>query len=175
MFTDPIKNLRQFGLGENMIVADLGAGTGFYSIAAAEMVPRGKVYAIEIQKDYLVTLKNKAKEASLHNIDCICGNIEQVGGTKLKNEIVDAVIVSNVFFQIENKDKFIDEINRILKVGGRVLLVEWSDNSVFGSNFKKIISKEKSREMFENKGFSFEKEINASEHHYGMIFKKNNI
>jgi FkbM family methyltransferase len=172
MFTDPIKNLKQFGLVENMIVADLGAGNGFYSINAAKMVPRGKVYAVEIQKDYLVNLKNKAKDAGLGNIDCICGDAEKIGGTKLKNNIVDAVVVSNIFFQIENKDRFMDEISRILKNGGKVLLVEWSDNSVFGSNFKKIIPKEKAREMFENKGFVFDREINAGPHHYGMILNK---
>ena len=60
MFSDPIKNLNQLRIRENMIVADLGAGTGFYSIAAAQIVPNGKVYAIEIQKDFLNTIRNKA-------------------------------------------------------------------------------------------------------------------
>ena len=62
MFTDPLKNLKAFGLKEDNIVADLGAGTGFYSVAAGHMVSRGKVYAIEIVKDFLETIKNKVKE-----------------------------------------------------------------------------------------------------------------
>ena len=66
MFTDPVKNLKAFGLRDDMIVADLGAGSGFYSLTAASMVPRGKVYAIEVIKDFLVGLKNKAKEAHLN-------------------------------------------------------------------------------------------------------------
>ena len=172
MFADPIKNLKQFGLGENMIVADLGAGTGFYSIAAARMVPLGKVYAIEIQKDFSETVKNKAKDACLNNVDCFCGNVEKIGGTKLKNEIVDAAIVSNVFFQIENKDKFIEEIKRILKNRGKVLVIDWSDTSSIHSNLKKIVPKDKAREIFENKGFIFDREINAGVHHYGMIINK---
>ncbi len=57
MFTDPAKNLRSFGLREDMIVADLGAGTGFYSVLAGGMVPMGRVYAVEVQKDYLITIK----------------------------------------------------------------------------------------------------------------------
>ena len=44
-------------LGTNSIVADLGAGTGFYSVAAGHIVSRGKVYAVEIVKDFLVTIK----------------------------------------------------------------------------------------------------------------------
>ena len=172
MFTDPIKNLKQFGLREDMIVADLGAGTGFYSIVAAQMIPQGKVYAIEIQKDFLGTIKNKVKDARLNNVECFLGNVEKIGGTSLKDAVVDAVIVSNVFFQIENKDKFIEEIKRILKTDGRVLLIDWSDSSDIHSNLKKIISKDKAREMFENKGFIFNKEINPGAHHYGMIFRK---
>jgi ubiquinone/menaquinone biosynthesis C-methylase UbiE len=172
MFADPVKNLKQFGLREDMIVADLGAGTGFYSIAAARMVPHGKVYAIDIQEDFLGTLKNKAKDANLKNIDCFLGDVEKIGGTSLKDGIVDAAISSNLFFQIENADKFIEEIKRILKIGGKVMVVDWSENSTLNSNLKKFIPKIKAREMFENKGFVFEKEINTGEHHYGMIFRK---
>src|ERR1035437_1056624 len=114
MFTDPVKNLKQFGLREDMIVADLGAGTGFYSIAAAQIVGRGKVYAIEVIKDYIVTIKNKAKELRLNNIECFWGDVEKIGGTKIRDGIVDAVIASNILFQVEDRDKFIAEIKRIL-------------------------------------------------------------
>ncbi|MFA6324939.1 MAG: class I SAM-dependent methyltransferase [Candidatus Paceibacterota bacterium] len=172
MFSDPVKNLKQFGLGENMIVADLGAGTGFYSILAAKMVPHGKVYAIEIQKDFLGIVKNKIKDANIKNIDCFLGNIEKIGGTLLASDIIDAVIVSNVLSQIENKDKFIEEIKRILKDSGKVLLVDWSDISNINSNLKKIIPKETAREIFESNGLVFDREINAGAHHYGMIFTR---
>jgi FkbM family methyltransferase len=172
MFTDPVKNLKQFGLAENMVVADLGAGTGFYTMALAQMVPQGKVYAIEIQKDFLKTLKNKIKDAHLNNVDCFVGDIEKIGGTLLKEGVVDAVVVSNVFFQLENQHNLVKEIKRILKMEGKVLVIDWSDASSIHSKLKKIISKEKMQEMFENEGFVFYKYINAGEHHYGMIFTK---
>ncbi len=137
-----------------MIVADLGAGSGFYTIPAAEMASTGKVYAIEIQKDFLITIKNKALEAHLNNVECLLGDVEKIGGTKIKDKIVDAVIASNILFQVEDKDKFIEETKRILKPGGKLLLMDWSDNSSsIGSGFSKIIPKNKAREMFEEKGF----------------------
>ena len=173
MFTDPVKNLKQFGLRENMIVADLGAGTGFYSIAAAQMVPMGKVYAIEIQKDYLTTIKDKTEEAHLNNIECLLGNVEQKGGTKLKDGIVDAVIASNIFFQIENKEKFIEEIKRILKPDGKLLLIDWLDGlPLVGVDSMKILSKDNVCEMFINRGFIVDGEINTGAHHYGIILRK---
>ncbi|MFZ2072160.1 MAG: class I SAM-dependent methyltransferase [Minisyncoccia bacterium] len=172
MFSDPIKNLKQFGLREDIVVADLGAGTGFYSIPLAQIVSKGKVYAIEIQKDFLITIKNKIKEANLNNIECLLGNIEKIGGTNLTDKVLDAAVVSNVLFQVENKDKFIEEINRILKTEGRVLIIDWLDDSVFAPSKFKIISGNDMRSMFEKKGFIFERDINAGDHHYGMIFKK---
>ena len=175
MFTDPVKNLKAFGIKENMIVADLGAGTGAYAIPVAEMVPNGKVYAVEVQKDFLTTIRNKATEAHLNNIECLWGDIEKVGGTKLKDKIIDAVIASNVLFQVEDRDGFIEEIKRILKPNGKILLIDWSDNSSsIGPSFDKIIPKNKAQEMFEKKGFVVEREIDAGMHHYGIIFSKGN-
>lgn len=170
MFTDPIKNLKALGLKEDDIVADLGAGTGFYSIAAGHIVSKGKVYAIEINKDFLGTIKNKAKEAHLNNVEILWGNIEKRGGTKIGDGILDAVIVSNVLFQIEDKEQFVLEVKRILKPKGKILLIDWSESSIMNANttFPKI----KAREIFEKKDFLFDREINAGEHHYGMILIK---
>ncbi|MFH1201179.1 MAG: class I SAM-dependent methyltransferase [bacterium] len=171
MFTDPIKNLKAFGLKEDSIVADLGAGTGYYSVAAGALVPKGKVYAIELQKDFLDTIKKKALEAHLNNIEIILGDVERLRGTKIGDGIVDAVIASNILFQVEDKEKFIEEIKRILKPKGKVLLIDWSESSIMGGNV--IVPKEKAQEMFKQKDFRVEREIDAGSHHYGMILIKN--
>ncbi len=173
MFTDPVKNLNAFGIGDSMIVADLGAGTGFYSILASVMAPLGKVYAVEIQKDFLTTVKNKAKDRGCKNIECLWGNIEKKGGTLIKDNIVDRVIASNILFQVENKDKFIEEAHRILKKGGHMLLIDWSpDHSASIRSPKGAISKAKAKEMLESKGFVWKRDIDAGAHHYGMILEK---
>jgi len=172
MFTDPEKNLKFLNLREDMVVADLGAGTGFYSIALGAMVPQGKVYAIEVQKDFLTTVKNKALDAGLKNIECLWGNVEKIGGTQIGDGIVDRVVASNILFQIENKDKFIEEVKRILKVGGKVLVIDWSDASSLSPKSDVLIPENKAREMFERKGFVFEQDIDAGAHHYGMILER---
>jgi FkbM family methyltransferase len=171
MFSDPIKNLKQLGFREDMIVADLGAGTGFYSIAAGHLVPNGKVYAIEVVKDYVTTIKNKVHEAHLSNVQCFWGNIEKKGGTKIRDGIVDRVVVSNVLFQIEDKEAFVEEIKRISKKGAKVLLIDWSDTSSFLPNKEKFIPKDKVLKLFNKNGFVSEREIDAGEHHYGIILK----
>jgi ubiquinone/menaquinone biosynthesis C-methylase UbiE len=173
MFSDPVQNLKTLGLRETDIVADLGAGTGFYAVAAGQMVPHGKVYAVEVQKDFLLTIKQKTKEACLNNVECLWGDIEKIGGSKIEDGIADAVVASNVLFQVEDKEGFIKEANRILKKGGKVLLVDWSDPVFLGPLAAKlIVPQEKARAMFEQAGFTFQNDINAGLHHYGMILKK---
>ncbi|MEK7175595.1 MAG: class I SAM-dependent methyltransferase [Patescibacteria group bacterium] len=180
MFSSPEKNLKYLNLRENDIVVDLGAGVGFYALAAARMVPKGKVYAIEVQRDLLTSLKNKAKDFYLHNIETIVGDIEKDYGTKLADNLADVVIVSNVFFQIKAKSKFIKEIKRILKINGQVLFIDWSDNSfLVGSStvasspdIENFLNKNTVKEIFEKNNFLFERFVDAGLHHYGMILRK---
>lgn len=172
MFADPVKILKNFGLKEDAIVADLGAGTGFYSVAVGTMVPRGKVYAVEISKDFLATIRHKAREAHLHNVEIILGDVEKRGGTKIGDSVADAVIASNILSQVRDKENFVLEIKRILKPRGRVLFIDWSSDSVFP--IKIAVPKSLAEEMFVKKGFKVEKDVNAGAHHYGMILMKIN-
>ncbi|MDE2399920.1 MAG: class I SAM-dependent methyltransferase [Patescibacteria group bacterium] len=175
MFTDPVKNLKAFSLREDNIVADLGAGTGYYTLPAGAIVSRGKVYAVEITKDFLTTIKNKVQEAHLNNVEILWGDVETVGGTRIGNNIVDAVIASNILFQIEDKNKFIEEIRRILKPGGRVLVIDWlveSEGEPVAIKLNSAFPKTRALEMFEQKGFVLERNIDAGAHHYGMILVK---
>ena len=171
MFSDPLKNLKAIPLKEDDVVADMGAGTGYYSIAAGTLSPRGKVYAIEIEKDYLETIKIKVRDAHLSNVEIISGDVEKLGGTKINDHVATVVVVSNILFQVEKKDIFLKEVKRVLRPKGKVLLVDWSPNSFIHK--KAVIPKNEARAMFEENGFVFEREINAGEHHYGMILNKN--
>jgi ubiquinone/menaquinone biosynthesis C-methylase UbiE len=170
MFTDPIKNLKALGLKEDAVVADLGAGTGFYSIGLGTIVPKGKIYAVELQKDFLAMIKNKMAEAKIANIETLWGNVEKIGGTMIADSVADAVIASDILFQVEEKENFVEEVKRILKPEGQVLLVDWSESSILPTTI--IISKNQAREIFEKKGFVLAREIDAGSHHYGMILVK---
>ncbi|MSR71286.1 MAG: class I SAM-dependent methyltransferase [Candidatus Taylorbacteria bacterium] len=171
-FSDPEKNIAQFSLTPGLHVADLGAGTGFYTFAAAKAVGgAGRVYAIEVQKDLLTRLKTNASHERLSNIEVLWGDIESIGGTKLRDGSVDRVVASNVLFQIEHKDNFCLEIKRILKSGGKVLVIDWSALSPLGP--KKLVSEMTTRSLFEKAGFTYESSISAGDHHYGLIFKRN--
>ncbi len=172
MFSNPEQNVAKLGLREGMIVADFGAGTGFYSKAVAERVgSSGRVYAIEVVKDMVKKLEADLIGWRIKNVDCIWGDIERLGGTKIADATVDAVIISNVLFQAEDRLGVIDEAGRILKKGGKVLLIDWSDSfGGMGPAPTHVVSQKTAEEIFSKRGFKFIENISAGAHHYGIIF-----
>lgn len=176
MFSDPQKNIEQFGLAPGSKVADLGSGSGFYSLALAKRLgEQGRVFAVDTSKDMLQRLKNDAKRFKFYNIETLWGDIEKLGGTKLAGGAVDSAVVANTLFFLENKGGFMNELKRILKSGGRVLVVDWKDSyGGIGPQREHVFTLPQAKDLFEKNGFSFEREISAGSHHYGIIFKKLN-
>ena len=176
MFSDPENNIKQFALASGMQVADFGSGSGFYTMAIARAVaPNGKVFAVDIQKDLLQKLKNGAKQNHLNNVDVIWGDLEHLGGTKLRESSLDAVTVCNLFFQVQNKDALCLEIKRILRVNARALVVDWTGSfGGVGPQNSDVIPKETMANIFQEHGFVLDREISAGAQHYGLVFRKTN-
>ncbi|MFC1720811.1 methyltransferase domain-containing protein [Patescibacteria group bacterium] len=174
MFTDPEQNINHLHLREGYQVADLGAGIGAYSFAAARKIGKsGKVYAVEVQKDLVSKIRNGALGAKLENVEVLWGDVEEKGGSKIADNVVDAVIISNILFQTEDKDGLLAETNRILKSGGKILVVEWSESfSGLGPQPEHVVQKAKAKHLFGGAGFALEEEFDAGEHHYGFVFTK---
>lgn len=173
-FTDPQKNIQQFELNPGMTVVDLGAGSGFYSVHAAQEVgARGRVIAVDIQKDLLERVKYTAKEYELNNVEVLWADIDSEKALPIKDSSVDAVIVSNLFFQLDNKESAVKEIQRILKVRGKVMVIDWSDSfGGLGPASSDIVPEHVLRNLFEENGFVVERQLLAGAHHYGFIMRK---
>ncbi len=172
MFSNPELNIKKLGLREGMRVADFGAGMGMYSKAASKIVGEdGKVYAVEVVKDLVKKLENEISNEHLLNVEVIWADVEEQHGTKIADHILDAVIVSNVLFQVPDKLGLIDEAKRILKKGAKLMFIDWSESfNSMGPIPDHIITEEKAVEMFKSRGFKLLKNIIVSDHHYGIIF-----
>ncbi len=173
-FSSPIDILSRFGLHEGHVVADLGAGSGFYTLAAAKLVGEGgKVYAIEIQKEVLARLVQHARQEHLKHLIFIHGDAEKPQGSTIADSMVDAVLLCNVLFQTEQKATLLAEAKRILKPGGRVLVVDWAGSfGGTGPQPQYVVISDMARELFKRAGFAEVGPIPAGDHHWGFIFRK---
>lgn len=157
-----------------MSVADLGAGTGAFTIPIAKRVgERGRVYAVDINQELLGAVKTAAAREGLSNVEIIWGDIEAPGGTKLADGSVGLVILANVLFQAERKENVVVEAKRILLPGGYVLVVDWKGSfGGLGPKEGDVITPENVQKLFLNSGFALYNELEAGEYHYALLFRK---
>lgn len=165
---------REFGVGEGMSVADFGSGAGYFTIILGRMVGEGgKVYALDIQETALDNVRVKAKAAGIQNIETIRTNLEVAGSSGLPDNSQDMVLVANILFQSDKKVDIIRETNRVLKNGGRLILIDWKfGTGGFGPPDELRTDETAMRNLVAGEGLVFEKPIDAGQFHYGMIFKK---
>ncbi len=173
-FLNPQATVEMFAIRPGMVVADLGAGEGRYTIPLAQKVgDSGTVYAVEVQKDMLGRIKKDAQALGLDNIIYLWADVERARGTKINDNTVDFVLVANVLFQSQEKLNFLLEANRILKNGGKMVIIDWIDSfSGFGPPSEMVFSPEKAQKIAESAGFVFEQEFPRAAHHYILMFRK---
>ena len=181
MFIKPEEIIKNFEVRPGMVAADFGSGSGHYVLAMAKKMNNsglpaeqaGVVYAIDIQKNLLETIKSEAAKQHLSNVDIVWADIEGKEGTKLANGILDFAVASNILFQIGDKEALAKEIKRTLKSGGRAAVIDWSASfGGTGPSPKAVMPKKETERIFIQEGFLEEREFPAGDNHYGIIFKK---
>lgn len=171
-FCDPKQNVLQLGLRDGMKVGDFGAGTGHYALQAAKIVgDAGKVYAVDIQEEVLRTLRSEAMSRGIHNIETVWGDFERPGGTKLKDNTLDAVILSNTLFQVDLREGMLSELKRVMKHGARLLVVDWAGcYDGLGPPKERVVTEFAATDLFVDAGFHKVKDFRAGPHHYSIVF-----
>lgn len=171
MFSTPSINLSQFHIEPGMVVADLGCGIGSYTFEIVKRVgPTGKVFALDVQKNLIEKLANEAKSKNITNITALWDDLDDANGIGLKDNSIDRIIVANTLFQIEDLQKFVLEIKRILRPNGCVLFVDWSESfGGIGPIEQSVVKKERMLELCQRSGLLFTKDVQAGDHHYGFV------
>lgn len=174
MFVQPSDVVDALEMPAGSMVADFGAGSGAYTIAAAlALNGSGRVYAVDVQKDLLVRLKSTATRQGIGNVDVIWGDCEKLGGTTLRDQSVDFVIIANMLFQAPDKLAVLKEAKRVLRPGGRgrILIVDWSGSfKNMGPTREQVVTEIEAKKLAESIGCITERSIPAGTHHYGILF-----
>ena len=169
-FLNPNQVLGHLKLKSNMVAADFGSGSGGWVIPLAKILQSGSVYAIDILEEPLSALRSKVNLEKIGNVRTIRSNIENENGSTLHNSSVDSVLITNLLFQTRKKKEIFEEAKRILKSGGKILVVDWKEGSPQGPIENRVSEKEV-KEIAKNVGFDLEKEFEAGIYHYGLVFR----
>ncbi len=173
LFLHPEKILSQLNLKSDMVAADFGCGAGGFTIPLAKKLFNGIVYAIDIQEESLSALSGVARSEGLVNIKTILGDLEDPKGSKLPENSIDLVLMANLLFQVENKEGVLREAKRVLKPRGQILVIDWKKDSPFGPALGRV-GPEKIRKLAVKESLIPQKEIEAGQYHWGLLFEKKN-
>ena len=120
--------LRRSGLRPGQNVADLGSGReGRFALAAGKVVgDDGKVWAVDVIKDLLPGIANKATMLGINNIKTVWSDLEIYGATKdIPDNSLDVAILATMLYQSKNHKQILKETLRMLKDGGKLVIVDW--------------------------------------------------
>jgi len=160
-------------LASGMRVADIGAGTGLYTVLFAEKVgPQGKVYAVDISENFISNIVRRSEKQGLNNVEGIV-NTQQ--DTKLKPGSVDLVFMSDTYHHFEYPRAMLRSIRQALKPGGRMAIIDFRKEPGVSSGWvishvradKQTVIKE-----VEAGGFRLTQEPGFLRDNYFLIFSK---
>ena len=149
------------------VVADLGCGSGYFTIPISRKVK--KVYGIDIQKEMLGFIEEKIQKQEILNIKTLRSKENEI---PLQNGSVDLLLSVNRLHEFQDKEKIIDEMQRVIKHEGQIAIIDFKKEKInFGPPVAIRISKEKRVYLFEKKGFTFLKSHDLK-YHYLIVFRK---
>ena len=171
-FFDTSKILSKLSLMQDTVdVADFGCGYGTFTIPAARMI-KGKVYASDIEPEMIKTVKRKAKQFHLTNVEAILRDFI-LEGSGLKNCSVDFIMLFNVL-HVENPINLLREAYRILRFGGRVGVIHWNYDAATPAGPPMDIrpKPEQLKQWAESVNFRIEQHFDLKPYHYGLVLRK---
>ncbi len=169
MFLTPHQLVRELYLKPGSKVADIGCGSGAYTIAlAGEVGDIGQVYALDVHREALHTLASSLERQSILNVDIIWADIEK--DTPIEKYSLDAVVMSNVLFQLEDIPKALTHVATLLKPEGQLLVVDWSQShGGIGPHKDHVVTESQAEEYISKNGFRMQKRLHAGDYHYAFI------
>ncbi|MBA3044975.1 MAG: class I SAM-dependent methyltransferase [Candidatus Thermoplasmatota archaeon] len=159
------------GITGGMTIADIGAGTGFFSFPFSMAVgSKGKVMAVDISQEMLDALRSKMDAQRVSNIETVHSFEDKI---PIPASSVDIAFMSNVFHELEGVGTLM-EIKRILKPSGKLAIIDYrKKHEESGPPYHHRLSRQTVKNTCSKTGFKFSEEfIPGSGSRYGLIFIK---
>ena len=109
-------------LYDDFVVADIGAGTGFFTFPIAQRVPKGKVFAVDIQPEMLARIARRKTLEKVVNVETVLGKQDD---PKLPNNEIDLAFIVDAYHEFSFPREMGERLKRSLKPGGKLVLVEY--------------------------------------------------
>ena len=162
----PEEVIRALGLPRNAVVADVGAGTGYFAVRLARAVPEGRVYGADLEPQMVRHLQDRAAAEGLPNLKVVQATREGPG----LPEPVDLVLLVNVQGLIVNPADYFRRLRQSLKPGGRVAIIAARPEAPVGSPKQMRAPADQLKRDMARQGYGVVAEHDFLPHQYFLVF-----
>ena len=163
----PHEVIQALALKPDSVVADLGAGTGYFSMRLAHMTPKGKVYAVDLEPAMVKHLAERAKKAGLKNVVAVQA---KPGSASLPGR-ADLVLLVDVYHHIEDRSRYFRDLQKSLRPGGRVAIVDFRMDSPVGPPKNARVEPGRVKSEMQQAGYALAQEHAFLPNQYFLVFQ----
>ncbi len=175
VFDDPVRDAWQkphdvihaLALAPNSAVADIGAGTGYFSVRLAHMLPQGQVYAVDTEPDMVKYLGERAKREGLKNIVPVAGKPDD---PRIPGKI-DLALMVDVYHHIEDRSAYFRRLATYLKPDGRVAIIDFRADSPDGPPKGMRVPPERIKSELKSAGYELVQEHSFLSRQNFLVFR----
>ena len=162
----PHEVISALALKPDAVVADIGAGTGYFAARFAHMVPRGRVYAVDTEPDMVKHLTERARRENLANLTAVKG---EPADPRIPAK-ADLVIMVDVFHHVDDRERYFARLRASLKTGGRVAIIDFRIDSPEGPPRAARIAPEQVKAELARAGYTLVGEHGFLPRQYFLVF-----
>ena len=162
----PRQVIEALKLAPDAVVADIGAGTGYFAARLAHGLPGARIYATDIEPEMVRYLAMRAKREGLANLIAVQGKPEDAA----LPEAVDLALMVDVYHHIEGRGRYFERLARALKPGGRVAILDFTLESALGPPPRARIAPEQVKRELAAAGYALADELDFLPNQYFLVF-----
>jgi predicted methyltransferase len=163
----PHEVIQALNLKPDAVIADIGAGTGYFAMRFANMAPKGRVYGVDTEPDMVKYLGDRARREGLKNITAVAGTPDD---PRLP-EKADLIILVDVYHHIENREQYFSRLQKSLKPGGRLAVIDFRMDSPEGPPTSARIAPDRVKAELKRAGYALAKEHDFLPNQYFLVFR----
>jgi ubiquinone/menaquinone biosynthesis C-methylase UbiE len=168
-YQKPHEVLTALKLKPGEVIADIGAGSGYFTFRIAHQVgPKGKVYAVDVSPDMIRHLNRRIRELKATNIVSVLADPDD---PLLPGQSVNRIFICDVWHHVENPAKYLSTMKKILKPGGEIVMIDFHKKELpFGPPLQMKIAREDLIKQMATNGFRLAKEHTFLPYQYFLVF-----
>jgi ubiquinone/menaquinone biosynthesis C-methylase UbiE len=169
-YQKPDEVLMALDLKEGEVIADIGAGSGYFSSRFCRHIgERGRVYAVDINPDMIIHINRKIRDLGVKNLITILATPDD---PLLLDSSVDRFFICDTWHHIENQAQYLKVLKRMLKPGGQIIMIDFHKRELpVGPPLEMKIAREDLVSQTESADFQLARELTFLPYQYFLIFK----